>query len=80
MKLSCPGDYLLQEAWLKKHRDATEIIYDTENDLPVEARYRNPIYSAYIDNPRQIFEKVEELKNKASDDLDNKSTLTVPGF
>ena len=43
------ADMELQQAWLEKHRDATEIIYHIETGLPKEARYHNPVYTVHAE-------------------------------
>ena len=61
MKLNCAGDYELLKKWLEKHRDAHFIVYDKDSGLPVEAVYRNPIYEAYVSDPKEFLRKINEL-------------------
>ena len=64
MKLTCAGDYKLQEEWLEKHKLAHNIVYDKENNLPVCAIYVNPIYQAYVSDIKNFFKRVNiEIEN-----------------
>lgn len=64
MQLNCEGDYELQKEWLDRHHNADLITVDIKSGLPVCAQYFNPIYAAYVEDPRRFFQMVrQELRS-----------------
>lgn len=54
-------DYDLAHEWMEKHKNADELVFDTESNLVVKAVYYEPVFAYYAEARALLREFVDGL-------------------